>query len=96
MTRTAKRGISNAAAMAACAVCLVAAAAIVMVPVVALAHRQADQPPPFHAPVNRVSSDAAWDAARVSDVALEDVFSQRSPVLTGQLADSCSKADTRT
>jgi len=88
MTRTAKRGISNAAAMAAaCAVCLVAAAAIVMVPVLALAHRQPDQPLPFHAPVDRVSSDAAWDAARVSDVALADVFSRRSPARIGQLAD---------
>jgi hypothetical protein len=73
--------------MAACAVCLVAAAAIVMVPVLALAHRQAHQPPPFHAPVDRVLSDAAWDAARVSDVALADVCSQWSPVRTGQLAD---------
>jgi hypothetical protein len=87
MTRAAKRGISNAAAMAACAVCLVAAAAIVMVSVLALAHRPADQPPPFHAPVDRVSIDAAWDAARVSDVALADVFSQWSPTDTGQLAD---------
>ncbi|HWN70206.1 MAG TPA: hypothetical protein VNM90_21350, partial [Haliangium sp.] len=87
MTRTAKRGISNAAAMAACAVCLVAAAVIVMVPVLALAHRQADQPPPFHAAVDRVSSDAAWDAARVSDVALADDFSQWSPARAGQLAD---------
>jgi hypothetical protein len=87
MTRTAKRGISNAAAMVACAVCLVAAAVIVMVPVPAVAHRQADLPPPFHAPVDRVSSDAAWDAARVSDVALADVSSQRSPARTGQLAD---------
>jgi hypothetical protein len=73
--------------MAACAVCLVAAAAIVMVPVVALANRQADQPPPFHAPVDRVSIDAAWDAARVSDVALADVFSQWSPARAGQLSD---------
>jgi hypothetical protein len=90
MTRTAKRGISNAAAMAACAVCLVAAAAIVMVPMQALARRQAGQPPPFHAPVDRVSSvstEAAWDAARVSDVALADVFSQWSPARAGQLAD---------
>jgi hypothetical protein len=78
MTRTAKRGISNAAAMAACAVCLVAAAAIVRVSVLARAHRQAGQPQPFHAPIDRVSSDAAWDAARVSDVAVADVFSQRS------------------
>jgi hypothetical protein len=91
MTHAAKRGISNAAAMAACAVCLVAAAAIVMVPVLALAHRQAGQPPPFHAPgdrVSSVSSDAAWDAARVSDVALADVFSQRNLARAGQLADS--------
>ncbi|HWN67686.1 MAG TPA: hypothetical protein VNM90_08595, partial [Haliangium sp.] len=90
LTRTAKRGISNAAAMAACAVCLVAAAAIVMVPTQALARRQAGQPPPFHAPVDRVSSvstEAAWDAARVSDVALADVFSQWSPARAGQLAD---------
>jgi hypothetical protein len=87
MTRTAKRGISNAAAMAACAVCLVAAAAIVMVPVQALAHRQADQPPPFHAPGDRVSIDVAWDAARVSDVVLADVFSLRSRTPTGQLPD---------
>jgi hypothetical protein len=87
MTRTAKRAISNAAAMAACAVCLVVAAAIVMVPVLALAHRQPDQPPPFHALVDRVSSDGAWDADRVSDVALADVFSRRSPARTGQLAD---------
>jgi hypothetical protein len=87
MTRTAKRGISNAAAMAACAVCLVAAAVIVMVPVLALAHRQADLPPPFRAPVDRVSSDAAWDAARVSDVALADVCSQWSPARAGQLGD---------
>ena len=87
MTRTAKRRISNAAAMAACAVCLVAAAVIVMVPVPAVAHRQADLPPPFHAPVDRVSIDATWDAARVSDVALADVFSQWSPARAGQLAD---------
>jgi hypothetical protein len=87
MTRTAKRGINNAAAMAACAVCLVAAAVIVKVPVLALAHRQADHPPPFHAPVDCVSIDAAWDAARVSDVALADVFSQWSPARAGQLAD---------
>ena len=87
MARTAKRGISTAAAMAACAVCLVVAAAMVMVPVLALARRQADQPPPFHAPVDSVSIDAAWDAARVSDVALADVFSQWSPTDTGQLAD---------
>jgi hypothetical protein len=87
MTRAAKRGISNAAAMAACAVCLVAAAAIVMVPVPALAHRQADLLPPFHAPVARVSSDAAWDAARVSDVAVAGVCSQRNPARTGQLTD---------
>jgi hypothetical protein len=73
--------------MAACAVCLVAAAVIVMVPVPAVAHRQADLPPPFHAPVDRVSIDAAWDAARVSDVALADVFSQWSPARAGQLAD---------
>jgi hypothetical protein len=73
--------------MAACAVWLVAAAAIVMVPVLALAHRQPDQPPPFHALVDRVSSDGAWDADRVSDVALADVFSRRSPARTGQLAD---------
>jgi hypothetical protein len=87
MTRTAKRGISNAAAMAAaCAVCLVAAAAIVMAPVLALAHCQADQAPPFHATVDRVSSDAAWDAARVSDVALADVLSWRNSVHTGHLA----------
>jgi hypothetical protein len=87
MTRTAKRGISNAAAMAACAVCLVAAAAIVMVPMQALARRQADQPPPLQAPIGRVSSDAAWDAARVSDVALADDFSQWGPARAGQLAD---------
>jgi hypothetical protein len=87
MTRTAKRAISNAAAMAACAVCLVAAAAIVMVPVLALAHRQPEQPPPFHALVDRVSSDGAWDADRVFDVALAEVFSRRSPARTGQLAD---------
>jgi hypothetical protein len=73
--------------MAAYAVYLVAAAAIVMVPVLALGHRQADLPPPFHAPVDRVSIDAAWDAARVSDVALADVFSQWSPARAGQLAD---------
>jgi hypothetical protein len=87
MTRTAKRGISNAAAMAACAVCLVAAAVIVMVPVPAVAHRQADQPPPFHSRGDCVSIDAACDAARVSDVALADVCSQRSPARAGQLAD---------
>ena len=87
MARTAKRGISTAAVMAACVVCLVVAAAMVMVPVRALAHRQADQPPPSHAPVDSVSIDAAWDAARVSDVALADDFSQRSPAHTGQLAD---------
>jgi hypothetical protein len=87
MTRTAKRGIINAAAMAACAVCLVAAAAIVMVPMQALARRQADQPPPLQAPIGRVSSDAAWDAAQVSDVALAEVCSQKSPARTGQLAD---------
>jgi hypothetical protein len=86
MTRTAKRGISNAAATAACAVCLVAAAVIVMVPVLALARRQADQPPPFHALVDRVSIDAAWDAARVSDVARADVFSLQSSARTGHLA----------
>jgi hypothetical protein len=73
--------------MVACAVCLVAAAVIVMVPVPVVAHRQADLPPPFHAPADRVSNDAAWDAARVSDVALADVSSQRSPARTGQLAD---------
>jgi hypothetical protein len=87
MTRAAKRGISNAAAMAACAVCLVAAAAIVMVPVLALAHRQADPPPLLHTPVDRVSIDVAWDAARASNVALADVFSQRSPACTDHLAD---------
>jgi hypothetical protein len=87
MTRTAKRRISNAAAMAACAVCLVAAAVIVMVPVSTVAHRQADLPPPFDAPVDRVSIDAAWDAARASDVALADAFSQWSPARAGQLAD---------
>jgi hypothetical protein len=87
MTRAAKRGISNAAAMAACAVCLVAAAAIVMVPVLALAHRQADPPPLLHTPVDRVSIDVAWDAARASNVARADVFSQRSPASTDHLAD---------
>jgi hypothetical protein len=87
MARTAKRGISNAVAMAACAVCLVAAAAIVMVPVQVLAHRQAGQPVPFHSPESRVSIEAAWDAARVSDVALADLYSQRSPARTGHLAD---------
>jgi hypothetical protein len=87
MTRTAKRGISNAAAMAACAVCLVAAAAIVMVPVAAVAHRQADLPPPFHSRGDCVSIDVACDAAPVSDVALVEVCSQRSPARTGQLAD---------
>jgi hypothetical protein len=90
MTHAAKRGISNAAAMAACAVCLVAAAVIVMVPLLAPSSRHAYQPPPFHALVDRVSSvstDAAWDAARVSDVALGDVFSQRNPAHAGQLAD---------
>jgi hypothetical protein len=87
MTHAAKRGISNAAAMAACAVCLVAAAVIVMVPVLAPSSRHADQPPPFHALVDRVSSDGAWDADRVSDVALADVFSRRNPARTGQVAD---------
>jgi hypothetical protein len=87
MTRTAKRGISNAAAMAAWAVCLVAAAAIVMVPVLALAQHEADQAPPSHAPVDSVSIDVVWDAAQVSHVALADLLSQRSPVRTGQLAD---------
>jgi hypothetical protein len=72
--------------MAAYAVCLVAAAAIAMVPVLALAHRQADQLPPFHAPIARVSSDAVWDAGRVSDVALADVFSQQSLAHAGHLA----------
>jgi hypothetical protein len=86
MTRTAKRGISNAAAMAARAVCLVVAAAIVMVPLQALAHRQTDLPAPLQAPIGRVSSDAAWDAARVSDVALADDFSQWGTARTGQLA----------
>jgi hypothetical protein len=82
MSRTAKRGISNAAAMAACAVCLVAAAVIVMVPLLAPSSRHADQPPPFHALVDRVlsvSTDAAWDAARVSALA--------DPARAGQLAD---------
>ena len=87
MARTAKRGIRTAAAMAVCVVCLVVAAAMVMVPVRALAHRQADQLPPVHARVDRVATDVAWDAARVSDVALADDFSQRSPAHTGQLAD---------
>ena len=87
MTRTAKRGISNAAAMAACAVCLVAAAAIVMAPVLALAHCQADQAPPSHAPVDSVSIDVTWDAAQVSDVALADILRLQSPARAGQLAD---------
>jgi hypothetical protein len=73
--------------MAACSVCLVASVAIVMVPVLALAHRQADQPPPVDAPVARVSIDVAGDAARVSDPALAGAFRQQSPARTGQLAD---------
>ena len=87
MTRTAKRRISTAAAMATCAVCFVVAAAMVMVPVRTLAHPKADQPLPFHAPVDRVSTDVAWDAARVSDVALADDVRQRSSARTGQLVD---------
>jgi hypothetical protein len=83
MSRTAKRGISNATARAACAVCLAATAAIVTVSVLALAHRQADQPALFHRPGARVSIDVACDAARVSDVAL----AEGRPVRTGRLSD---------
>jgi hypothetical protein len=87
MGRTTKRRISTAAAMVACVVYLVVNAAMVMVPVRALAHGQANRPPSFHVPVDRVSTDVASDAARVSDVALADDFSQRNPARAGQLAD---------
>jgi hypothetical protein len=87
MARTAKRGISTAAAMVACAVCLVVTAAMVLLPVRVLAHGQANRPPSFHVPVDRVSTDVASDAARVSDVAQADDFRQRSSARTGQLVD---------
>ena len=87
MARTAKRGIRTAAAMAACVVCLVVSAAMVMVAVRVLTHGQANRPPSFHVPVDRLSTDVASDAARVSDVALADDFRQRSSARTGQLVD---------
>lgn len=87
MAGIAKRGISNAIAMAACAVCLVAAAAVVMVPSLILAHWHADQPVPFHAAVGRASSEVAWDAARGSEVALANLYSQRHPTCIGHTAD---------
>ena len=48
--------------MAACAVCLVAAAAIVMVPVLALAHRQADPPPARTGQLTELGQTGCLDA----------------------------------
>jgi hypothetical protein len=73
--------------MAVCVVCLVVTAAMVLVPVRVLAHGQANRPPSFHVPVDRISTVVASDAARVSDVALADDFRQRSSARTGQLVD---------
>jgi hypothetical protein len=87
MTGIAKRGISNAIAMAACAVYLVAAAAVVMVLSVALARWHADQSVPCHAAVGRASDVVAWDAARSFEVALASLYSQRHPTCIGHTAD---------
>jgi hypothetical protein len=87
MTGIARRGISNAIAMAACAVCLVVAAAVVMAPSVALAQCQAGQLIPSHAAVDRASDKVAWDAARGFEVALANRDSQRRPTCIGYTAE---------
>lgn len=90
MTGIAKRGISNAIAMAACAVRLVAAATVVMVLSVALAHWQADPPVSFHAVVGRASDEVAWDAARGSAVALANLYNLRHPTSIGRTLEMSS------
>jgi hypothetical protein len=84
MTGMAKRGISSAIAIAARVVCLVVAAAVVMVPSVALAHWHADPPVSIRAVVGHVSDEVAWDAARGSEVALANLYSQRHPTSIGR------------